>query len=554
MAITLTYGSYDFVASGPTPQVGIETSYERPNDGPAYVVRRVRVSGYFANYNDFAANQGAVDALRTALKQDNSTLVFHDGTHSIINATARVVSHNVPVEWGQYLANYEIEFEYRALDVTHNISLTSTLGAETLSPPPSFGREYENDGAVMKCKVTITGFFAEGSITANQTKIDALRDLVKAAGTTALVYDGVSVSVRDVIVSSPVSWTSDTVPYTITCTFDTARTGLISAASLGGRSFPITPSFGRRHSKEGHRQHVEVTLTGVLDEGTIALNQAELEAFRDICNTSKATLVYGSFSQSVRNMRIEAPVNWTETYLPYTITADYYTTRSSEVTEACTLCGFAFPQLPSFGRRLSWKRKSDQVDPTYITVSVTLSGRFSGDGVNANIALANSLHTACNAGSGSLVYGSNFSETVRIVSVDTPSDWAEDFLPFTVVCEYDEPIGGSFTDNIIDFETRQQISEVYSRTVFHDIPYVNGRVSQDLGLSHFTITFSGFFVGVTLADALTAYRAEVATRPAGGILMPGPSRTEDADAKRVDYSATYSYNDAATVAAQTSIR
>jgi hypothetical protein len=183
-----------------------------------------------------------------------------------------------------------------------------------------------------------------------------------------------------------------------------------------------------------------------------------------------------------------------------------------------------------------------------------LSGKFSGDGINANVTLADSLIAACDTGEGRLVYGSQFSETVRILSIDTPTSWDEDFLPFSITCEYDSPIGGSFTDNIVDFETKQQISEVYERTAFHDIPFINGRVTQALGLSHFTVSFTGFFVGVALADALTAYRAEVATRAAGGVLMPGSTRNEDEDAKRVDYTATYSYNVAATVASQVSIR
>jgi hypothetical protein len=328
----------------------------------------------------------------------------------------------------------------------------------------------------------------------------------------------------------------------------------LSSASIGGYTFTIAPSFGRSHSRDGHYQTITVTLTGSLDEGSIALNQADLESIRDVCNASKATLVYGSFSQAVRNMKVDAPTDWSEIFLPFTITAEYVTTRSAQVTESCTLCGFTFPQLPSFGRRLAWKRKSEQTDPTNITVAVTLSGKFSGDGIDANVTLADSLIAACDAGEGTLVYGGQFSETVRVVSIDTPANWGEDFLPFTVVCEYDSPIGGTFPNGIINFENKQQVSEVYQRTAFHSIPYQDGRETQDLGLSHFTITFTGFFVGETYADALAAYYTEVGTHPANGVLMPGSTYSPDEDGKRVDYNATYSYNLAATVQAQTSIR
>ena len=495
-----------------------------------------------------------MEALRTVLETDNLTLVFHDGSNSIINDTVRVVSYNLPTEWGQYHVNYEVVFEYKVLKPTYTISLTTTLGGVALSPHPSLGREYENQAAVMRCKVTLSGFFDEGTIALNQAQVDAIRDLVDNAGVTALVYDGVTENVRNITISAPTAWAEDILPYTITCEFDTLRTGVVTSASLGGYTFTIEPSFGRRHSRDGHYQTITVTLSGVFDEGTVALNQAELESLRDVANTSSATLVYGSFSQTVRNMQVEAPAEWTEIFLPFTVTAEYVTTRSTEVTEACTLCGFTFPQLPSFGRKVAWKRKSAQISPSLMTIQVVLSGKFSGSGINANITLIDSLLAACDTGSGVLAYGSQFSETVRVLSIDAPTEWTEDFLPFTITCEYDAPVGGTFAGNIIDFETKQQVSEVYQRTAFHEIPYANGRITQSLGLSHFTVAFTGFFVGATLADALTAYRAEVATRAAGGILMPGATRTEDDDANRVDYNATYSYNVAATVAAQTSIR
>ena len=869
MAVTLTYGTYNFVSSGPTPQVGIETRYERPDSGgAAYAIKTVRVVGYFSEFNSYEDNQAAVEALRTALEQDNQTLAFNPGSGSVINDIAKVVSFTAPPEWGQYLANYEVVFEYTdTISIIHNISLTSTLGGVSLDPPPNFGRQYENHSAVMRCKVTISGYFDAGTIAANQTLINALRDVVDNTGGVALVYDGVSATVRNIILDTPSAWTDDIAPYTVTCEFDTARTGLLSGSvALGGVTLTIPPSFGRKHFNDGHLLRCEVSLSGVIDAGSITANQSALESIRDICGTSSATLVYGGFSQTVRKMRLDAPSEWTEVFLPYTITCEYvstrvaitgtyslgsftfpvvpemgrsyrnegealvcevtlggvfagdginanqalleslqavcddtkatltygafsqevrsmrvsasaswaedelpytvtceyktvraavtetaslgaftfpivpdmgrryqndghnlvcevvlsgilradginanqtllatlqavcddtkatltygsitqevrkmeldassdwtedelpytitceyrsnraaitaacslgsvslvpvptmgrryakdghhekcevtlvgkfvgdginanqvlataleavcntssatlaygsftqtvrnmsleipsewaedelpYTiscefvaTRSAVVTQTCTLCGHTFSQLPSFGRRLKWNRKSSQSDPTSITVEVTLSGKLSTGGVDTLVGAANSLITACNAGSGTLAYGANFSETVRVVNIDTPTDWVEDYLPFSIVCEYDEPIGGTFTGNIVDFQTTQQISEVYQRTAFHEVPYSDGRITQDLGLSHFTITFSGYFVGVTLADALAAYRAEVATRPANGILMSGSTRTEDEDGKKVDYSATYSYNLAATVVAQTSIR
>ena len=552
MAITLTYGAYNFVSAGPVPQVGIDTRYERPGDsGPAYATRIVTVSGYFATFNDYATNQGAVDALRTALKQDNQTLVFNDGTHSIINHTARVVSLSAPVEWGQHVVNYEAVFEYKLLDVTHNITLTTTIGAFTFTPPPNVGRRYENSAAVTKCKVTIQGFFQKGTIALNQAEIDSLKAIVAATGGVALVYDGISETVRNVTIDAPANWTADTLPYTLTCEYDTARSGLLGASvQLGSYTFTLPPAIGRRYRNAEHRRVCEVSLSGYIDAGSIANNQAQLELIRNVCDDTKATLVYGSFSQSVRKMRVDAPSEWSEILLPYVITCEYTAARAA-VTESCSLCGFSFPQLPSLGRRVSWKRKSDQADPTMTTVEIVLSGKFEGDGVNANVTLVDSLLTACASGTGTLVYGSQISETVRIVSIDTPSEWLEDEAPFTVVCEYDESLVGG---DIIDFATQRQISEVYQRTAFHEIPYTNGRITQSLGLSHFTITFTGYFICNSLANALTAYRAEVATRPAGGILMPGSTRTEDEDACKVEYSDTYSYNAAATVAAQVSIR
>jgi hypothetical protein len=760
MAVTITYGSYNFVSAGPTPQVGIDIRYERPNDGgPAYMVYSVRVVGYFANFNDYALNQGAVNTLRTALKTDNQTLTFSDGSHTIVSHEAKVVSVTMPTEWGQYSSNYEIVFEYKALDITQSIVLTTTLGAFTFAPTPNFGRQYETQSAVMRCKVTINGFFAEGTVALNQAKIDSLKAIV-STGSAALVYSGVSATLRNIQVDSPTAWTKDVLPYTVTGEFDTARSGLISGSvALGSYTFTLVPNFGRKYTNDGHLMRCEVTLSGSLDAGSIAANQSALESIAAVCDDTKATMVYGSFSQSVRNMRVDAPSNWTELFLPFTITAEYavaraaitevaslgsftfpvvpsmgrryqnnghrliveivlsgifrgdginanqtlltslaavcddasatltygsfvqtvrkmrvdapsnwtedelpftvtceyattraavtetcslgvvslspvpamgrryqrdghfekcevtlvgvftgagvnanqvlataleavcnassaalaygsfnatlrnmrcdipgdwsedelpytvtgefVTSRAAAVTESCTLCGYTFPQLPSFGRRQAWKRKSAQTSPTMVTTEVTLSGKIATGGVNGNVGAINSLLTAVGAGSGTLSYGSGFSQTVRIVSVDMPTDWVEDYLPYTIVCEYDSLLCAG---NIVDYAYTVQKSEVYQRTAFHEIPYANGRVTQSLGLSHMTITYSGYYVGVAFSDALAAYYALVQAHPATGILLPGGTRTEDYDGKRVDFNVTYSYDSAAIVEAAVSIR
>jgi hypothetical protein len=117
-----------------------------------------------------------------------------------------------------------------------------------------------------------------------------------------------------------------------------------------------------------------------------------------------------------------------------------------------------------------------------------------------------------------------------------------------VVCEYDEPTGGDWPSNIIDFEVKRQISEPYARTAYHDIPNLNGRITQSLGTSHFVVTLSGYYVGETLADAITAYGTLIATMTG---IKQNPSVTVDAAGCRLDFNVAFTYDTEALVTAYT---
>jgi hypothetical protein len=259
-------------------------------------------------------------------------------------------------------------------------------------------------------------------------------------------------------------------------------------------------------------------------------------------------------NNTVKVVDVQTPVEWGQYILNYTITFEFIdTSPAHNISLTASIGSFTFPQPPNIGSQYHFERKSRQANPTYIKCRVSITGIFLEGSVNANQAKLVELQVAVVSGSATLIYGA-LNQTVRIIDISAPEAWTADVLPYSLTCEYDLPAAGSYPGDIIDFKTRQQYSLVYKRTAFHEIPYEDGRITQDLGLSHYTITFSGFFIGVTLADALAAFEAEVATRPAGGILMQGGTYNPDAETNRFDYSSTYSYNSAAAVQAALDVR
>lgn len=183
---TLTYGAYSF---GPIPQVGWNDAMQRTGmhgTGPGVLHRTITLSGRVKG-NDLNAVQAKFHALRAALEGDRKTLVYNDGSATRLNDIAHVTAFNTPEQWGQYEQTYTISLTMIPLSVTRVSPIAVSYGsfvfaaASANTPWPTIARNFTveregQDGArgVTRAKVTLTGWFEEGSQAAAETKIAAL--------------------------------------------------------------------------------------------------------------------------------------------------------------------------------------------------------------------------------------------------------------------------------------------------------------------------------------------------------------------------------------------
>lgn len=197
---TLKYGDYTFT---PVPQVGVRSNFARSGEnqtGPANRSKVVTLVGRLkgTSLHDIETK---IKALEDALKQDRLTLSWHDGTTQRINDVASVLSLDIPAEWNEYQAKYTVTLQYWPLDEVFKAPATVSYNNFTFcelngnAPIPIFGREttvdYDSaDSTTRNCDritVSLSGFFDEGSISANLTKLAALE---AALGSNAVLTYG----------------------------------------------------------------------------------------------------------------------------------------------------------------------------------------------------------------------------------------------------------------------------------------------------------------------------------------------------------------------------
>ena len=206
---TLRYGTYAFT---PIPQVGTRNDWEPLGEnklGPANRRKVVTLKGYFTGVNLYDV-QTKVALLDAALKKEEQTLYFSDGTGVRINAPARVLSFEMATEWGQYQADYTITLSYIPLDDVHTALAVVSYGTFVFSdlstninkPQPAIGRDVKierqsPDATRESQRVTISlvGFFEEGSISANLAKLAALNTALQTDGQT-LTYGDLTQTVK----------------------------------------------------------------------------------------------------------------------------------------------------------------------------------------------------------------------------------------------------------------------------------------------------------------------------------------------------------------------
>jgi hypothetical protein len=176
---------------------------------PTNARRIVTLKGYLAGAN-LNAIQTKIATLRTALSKEGQVLYFHDGSAVRINNEVSIDSVDIPVQWGQYVSDYTIGLSYFPLDDVHKAPAVVSygtyvfcdLGANIGKPIPLISQEYkverqspDADRESARVTVTLSGFFEEGSISANQTKLAALQTALATDGGT-LVYGNFSQTVK----------------------------------------------------------------------------------------------------------------------------------------------------------------------------------------------------------------------------------------------------------------------------------------------------------------------------------------------------------------------
>ena len=204
---TYSASGYSFGSAGAIPQIGIRSDYQRAGESklaPTNEHRIVTLHGHFSGIN-LNAIQTKIAALRAALSKEGQVLYFHDGTLARINNEAVVVdSVDIPVQWGQYHSDYTVQLSYWPLNDVHKAPATVSYGSYVFctdggtKPIPVIGREErverqspDADRESTRVTVTLSSFFEEGSISANNVAFAALEAALATDGLT-LVYGSFS--------------------------------------------------------------------------------------------------------------------------------------------------------------------------------------------------------------------------------------------------------------------------------------------------------------------------------------------------------------------------
>jgi len=325
--------------------------------------------------------------------------------------------------------------------------------------------------------------------------------------------------------------------------------------------FPqVTRRVDMRRSAEGSAATAFETITASqrFDAGTYVDNMVLAEAMKAAHLTDRATLVWNDGSQDIVNGEVlmqdyNEENGWNQYHMDVTVTYGHEITTTAGDTFTVTYDTFTFTPPPDMTRSVRAKRKGTRSDIQSLIATVRLSGYFRGSR-SANVTKQAAIEAAVKVEGKVLTYGTFVQTMDRTKSVNFPSTDMNIRTNYEIEFEYDVQPDGGWPSDIVESDININTSLVYIRRAEHTLPFVHGKVFQNMGYSTFTKTYSGYFVGLTLADAIVAYKAEVAAAPTGGILKSGGFAKEDAASKRVDFSVTYEYTDPTTCRQQYEIQ
>lgn len=115
MAATIQFRDYLFDARG-TPQWGRRIEFEKQGDGLPRIARSTYTIKQQFEEQSFADNEAQIALLNVALAAGEGALLIKDENGGVITSTiAKVVSHDVPQSWRQYVAEITVVLETHEL-------------------------------------------------------------------------------------------------------------------------------------------------------------------------------------------------------------------------------------------------------------------------------------------------------------------------------------------------------------------------------------------------------------------------------------------------------
>ena len=339
---TLKYGSYVF---DPVPQLGFSESIggvSGSNVGGASKSRDVSIEGQLlgANLNEI---QTKIWALESALSVTGLALYWHDGTSLRINQViTEPIKLDVPAEWGQYTIKYSIKMKYYP-DITAGISFK--YGDYVFDPVPQIGMKdgtsrlgesgmgAGNRERILSLRGKVTGT----SLTDVQAKMFALSAALAKEYEPVYWYDGTVARINNVRAQPTAldfaeDWTAYEANYTAQIKYwPLGETHYGFATCKYGRyEFTPPPVMGREYNVQRATPEaapdstkVTVTLNGILDKGTVALNLTALADLETALKTDGLVLQYGTFTQAVRVQRLSYPPDTHISKIPFTAVFEY---------------------------------------------------------------------------------------------------------------------------------------------------------------------------------------------------------------------------------------
>jgi hypothetical protein len=344
--------------------------------------------------------------------------------------------------------------------------------------------------------------------------------------------------------------------------------GTYSEYTASGYDFSEIPQVGQRDAfaREGatklaptNKQRT-VTLHGKLAGRNLHDIQTKVAALRSALSKENQNLYYHDGVSTVINNElvsvesIDIPVEWGQYESDYTVVLSYWPLDDVHNAPAAVSYGsYKFCELngsdpiPTIHRESKVERQSADAVRESSRVIVTLSSFFEKGSIAGNLAALAALEAALATDGGTLVYGTGFSQTVKVTGWSHDPDTLQKRVHYTVQFMY---VTTALANGFVKLSSMRRVSRVNQRYAAHLVPFANYASTQLLGLGPQKIHVSGYVICqattlTAMANARIAAWLEINSQlPVGGIEEPSSTITEypgvpsgtSPDQGRVDWS------------------